>query len=144
MSNSSLNFWKVYRMTRAVNGKDADVKVAFGVKQKEAPLSDGTMGVELRWLTNGPYERSERVAVGGIALDEDGVVELRHDEDENFTITTFEPLTLKLWKEMRGDISDYDRLAALLDTDEKLCQWYWSEYVPDYWVEDQPADLQTP
>ena len=138
MNLTSLNFWKVYRVTFVRNGTDVEALVGMGVKQQATPLNDGRMGVSLLWRTNGPYEHCDRRVVGEIMRDEDGVVEIRSEEDENFAVTIFEMLTLETWKAMRKVISDYDSLAPQFQTDEDLRQWYWHQFVGDSWTEDQP------
>jgi hypothetical protein len=133
---TTLQYGNVYRVTDVINGKDDMVQIGLAVRQKETPLPEGEMGVELRWLTNGGYERSERRITGAVMRDEGGVIEVRHDDDENMYVTIFEPLTLDTWKAMKGNIIGFDELVTQLTTDEELRQWYWHEYVGDSWSDD--------
>jgi hypothetical protein len=102
-------------------------------------LPDGGPGIELRYLVNNP-ERFEQAVRGPVTFDDgDGSVSVINASaagDETTYTFRFEPLTLSLWKGL--GVVDSEELSSKVVDDASLRNYYWQDWVPDYWTESEP------
>ncbi len=133
-----LEYFDIRKLTVSLDGDDVASFVAMGFKQREVPLPEGGMGIELRYIVNSP-ERFEHVITCRPFSGGDGhvVVEQIPNDitvNENVYMYSFEPLTMQSWKTM--NVAAKDEMESELKSDTDLKNYYWNDWVPEYWTED--------
>lgn len=127
-------------------GEDGFTFVAMGFKVTPVVLPGGGEGLELRYIVNSPDRFEHRFLCRVVSDAPDLTVVERiaaHDPDdpddeEPLTYYRFEPLTLERWKTM--EIWDSSSMVKELTDDAKLQNYYWNDWVPDYWLAGVEGD----
>jgi hypothetical protein len=133
-----LDYYSARKLTISHEGDVFASFVAMAFKQREVSLPGGETGIELRYMVNSP-ERFEHVIIcRPVAGDADYVTVEQVPNNalinENIYLYSFEPLTMEAWKTM--NVEGRDELEKELKTDAELRNYYWNDWVPEYWTEE--------
>lgn len=139
--STSLRFRSVCKLTLVTNEEEGFTFVAMGFKITPTVLPGGGEGIAIRYIVNSP-DRFEHRFTGRVvsATPTATVIErvTSPEDEEPPTYYRFEPLTLENWKTM--EIWDSESMLKELPDDASLQNYYWNDWVPDYWLEGVEGD----
>lgn len=127
---SLLKFKAAYKLTYFMNDEETFAMVALA--PKVLPADEG---VEVRCIVNNPIRFEVRI-IGEVVNDDPLEIELAPVPLEEATYKVrFEPLTKSTWLTL--EVADYEELSKQFKNDEQLLNYYWNDWIPEYWLEDQ-------